>query len=227
MSAKAVIPWQGGNSRQEFLASSPDELIPTRESLLSRLKDWTDEASWKEFFDTYWRLIYGVARQAGLTEAEAQDAVQDTIISVAKAMPRFHYDPAIGSFKSWLRQLTRWRIDDQLRKKQYQEDGRRHPKERPLGTATQERLADSSGASLERVWEVEWLKTVTQAALARIRGQTDPHQYQMFYLHLVKEIPAHEVAHRLGVKTMAVYFATRKISKMMQKEVRRLETQML
>ena len=37
------------------------ELIPTRASLLDRLKDWQDETSWKVFFDTYWKLIYNAA----------------------------------------------------------------------------------------------------------------------------------------------------------------------
>lgn len=50
---------------------NPDDTIPTRQSLLERLKDWEDQKSWGDFFNTYWKLIYGVARQAGLTEAEA------------------------------------------------------------------------------------------------------------------------------------------------------------
>ena len=58
--------------------------IPTRHSLLNRLKDWRDEASWREFFETYWELIYNVARKAGLNDAEAQDVVQETVIAVAK-----------------------------------------------------------------------------------------------------------------------------------------------
>src|SRR2546426_12491692 len=87
-----------------------DPLIPTRATLLQRLKDWQDQPSWQEFFDTYWRLIYGVARKAGLTESEAEDVVQETMFSVAKHMPSFKYDPAIGSFKGWLLTLTRWRI---------------------------------------------------------------------------------------------------------------------
>src|SRR5438128_1091731 len=58
----------------------PDELIPTRASLLTRLKDWQNQSSWQDFFDTYWKLVYGVARKGGLNDAEAQD--------VAKVKPR-------------------------------------------------------------------------------------------------------------------------------------------
>lgn len=86
------------------------ELIPTRRSLLNRLKDWGDQAGWQEFFDTYWRLVYKVALKAGLTETEAQEVVQETLLEVAKKMPGFNYDPAAGSFKSWLLHTTRWKI---------------------------------------------------------------------------------------------------------------------
>src|SRR5208283_65702 len=94
-----------------------DELIPTRATLIQRLKNWRDQSSWQDFFDTYWKLIYGVARKGGLTAAEAEDVVQETLISVAKHMPTFKYDPSIGSFKSWLLNMTRWRIRDQFRKR--------------------------------------------------------------------------------------------------------------
>src|SRR5262245_26498265 len=89
----------------------------TRASLLERLKNWEDKESWREFFAIYWRLIYSTATKAGLSDAEAQDVVQETIITVAKKMPGFKYDPAIGSFKSWLLHTTRWKITDQFRKR--------------------------------------------------------------------------------------------------------------
>src|SRR5881409_848241 len=88
-----------------------DALLPTRQSLLTRLRDLQDQDGWREFFDTYWRLIYNVARKSGLTDAEAQDVVQTTFIYLSRKMPNFRYDPARGSFKSWLRVVTRSRIN--------------------------------------------------------------------------------------------------------------------
>ena len=64
-----------------------------------------------------WGLIYNAATQAGLTDAEAQDVVQETLIAVWKNMPRFAYGPVKGSFKVWVRQQTAWRIKGQLRKR--------------------------------------------------------------------------------------------------------------
>src|SRR5712671_4553337 len=90
--------------------------LPTQRSLLSRLRDLGDSDSWRTFFDTYWRLIYNLARKSGLSDADAQDVVQETVIAVARKMPEFRYDPAKGSFKQWLLLITRRRIHDHLRK---------------------------------------------------------------------------------------------------------------
>ena len=49
-----------------------EDWIPTRQSLLSRLRDWDDKESWEDFFNTYWRLIYNVARQSGLSAPVAR-----------------------------------------------------------------------------------------------------------------------------------------------------------
>jgi DNA-directed RNA polymerase specialized sigma24 family protein len=43
-----------------------------------------DQASWRDFFNTYWKFIYGVAIKSGLSDSEAEDVVQETVLSVAK-----------------------------------------------------------------------------------------------------------------------------------------------
>src|SRR5438093_1892344 len=127
------------------------DLIPTRESLLSRLKDWEDRESWQDFFDTYWKLIYGMARKAGLSDAEAQDIVQETVISVARKIEGFRYDPDVCSFKSWMLQLTRWRIINQLKKRQREDDQRERFPERSDVTPLLEQIPDPSGLDLESI----------------------------------------------------------------------------
>ncbi|MBI4663228.1 MAG: sigma-70 family RNA polymerase sigma factor [Verrucomicrobia bacterium] len=99
------------------MSDEAEEFIPTRRSLLSRLKNWDDHESWRVFFDTYWKLIYGVALKAGLTAGEAEDVVQETVLTAAKTMGKFKYDPKVCSFKSWLMHLTRKRIADQFHKR--------------------------------------------------------------------------------------------------------------
>ena len=210
------------------MADPMDELIPTRATLIQRLKNWQDESSWQDFFDTYWKLIYGVARKAGLTEAEAQDVVQETMISVAKHMPTFEYDPAIGSFKTWLLNMTRWRIADQLRK--------RGPAfaashlvvdDTATGTRTVERVVDPAGGDLDTSWNAEWEKNLLAAAMAKVRRRLDPQRYQIFDLYVNKEWPPQKVADAFGISVDQVYLAKHRTTEMIKKEVKRLEKEMI
>src|SRR5579862_2503400 len=93
------------------------EWLPTRESLLTRLKDWEDQEGWREFVETYGNLIYRTAIKSGLNREEAEDVVQDTLLNVSKSIRDFEYRRE-GSFKYWLLQLIRWRIADQFDRRQ-------------------------------------------------------------------------------------------------------------
>src|SRR5437667_10146451 len=94
-----------------------DDSLATRASLLGRLKNWEDAKSWEEFTQTYSRLIRAVAFKAGLTESEAKDVEQETLLCVAKTIHEFESSATRGTFKSWLLNLTRWRIADQFRRR--------------------------------------------------------------------------------------------------------------
>lgn len=132
------------------MPSTPDEWLPTRTSLLRRLKRWEDQESWRDFFDTYWRLIYSAAVKAGLNDAEAQDVVQDTVIAVAKKMEDFKYDPAVDSFKGWLLYLTRKRIALHYRKRERDRGG--PSRESAFGTPGElERLPDAVATDFEHL----------------------------------------------------------------------------
>lgn len=82
------------------MPTETEDLIPTRETLLSRLRDLSDASAWQEFFQTYWRLIYNVARKAGFADAAAQDIVQDTFVTLSRYIPDFKYKPEVGSFST-------------------------------------------------------------------------------------------------------------------------------
>jgi hypothetical protein len=68
------------------MTDETDEFLPTRRSLLNRLKDWGDQQSWQEFFGIYSPLIHSVARKAGLTPTETEEA--QTIRIANQTRPR-------------------------------------------------------------------------------------------------------------------------------------------
>ena len=200
-----------------------DPLIPTRASLIRRLKDWQDQPSWEEFFQTYWKLIYGVARKANLTDAEAQDVVQETMASVAKHMPTFRYDPAIGSFKAWLLNLARWRIIDQLRKRGPLLEQRLLSGDSDRGTDPLQNIVDPASLRLDDLWDAEWESNLLEAANAKVRRRIDPQKYQVFDFYVNKAWPPEKVAERFNVSVDQVYVVKSRVTEAIRTEVKRLQ----
>src|SRR5436309_1939542 len=146
------------------------EFLATRRSLVEKLADWNDRKRWQQFFDSYWKLIHRAARQAGLTESEAQEVVQETLITVAKKIDQLKYDPAIGSFKGWLLNITRWRIADQFRKRIPDEQHQRPSRKgEDRITATMDQFADGRAHAVEELWEQEWKQNLLDAAITRLK----------------------------------------------------------
>jgi RNA polymerase sigma-70 factor (ECF subfamily) len=202
---------------------STKELIPTRHSLLSRLKDWNDQESWRDFFETYAKLIYRTAIRAGLTDTEAQDVVQETVIAAAKHLPEFDYDPQKGSFKTWLMRQTKWRIVSQYRRRQRGAHLSIHRSGNDTRTGTIERIADPAGPAVEATWDAEWEEALVGAAMTRVRKQVDPKQFQIFDLYVVKKWSVLRISRALNVNPAAVYLAKHRVSKLIKKEITRLQ----
>lgn len=209
------------------MPSSTDELIPTRASLVKRLKDWQDESSWQDFFDTYWHLIYNFAVKAGLSDAEAQDVVQETLITVARHMPGFTYDPAVGTFKAWLYQLVQWRITDQLRRRlplAAEDDSPPEP-QTAVGTSTLDRVPDHLGLQPDAAWDVKWEENLLKVALANVKRRVDPEKYQIFDCYVNKNWEPERVATAFRIPVEQVYLAKHRITEAVKSEVDRLRRQ--
>jgi RNA polymerase sigma-70 factor (ECF subfamily) len=215
-----------------------DNFTRTHPSLLTRLKNWDDSQTWTEFFNTYGKLIYRFAYRAGLTDAEAQDVVQETIVIVARKIPGFKYDPALGSFRGWLLVIARRRVLKQLQKRLAGSPARiprswgsagipNQSNDDTKRTATVERLPDPRATDLEAAWASEWEKNLWEMAIGRVKTQVKPKQFQTFDLYVLKEWPPKEVARALGVSQTNVYVTKHRVGSLLKKEMKRLAQQPL
>lgn len=201
----------------------------TRKSLIARLQNWEDHRTWDEFYKTYWRLIYSVAAKSGLRQDEAFDVVQETILSIAKQSKENRYDPNAGSFKSWLLNMTRWRIGDQFRKRK-KDTAMAFPDfedENGRGEAIVERMEDPGGDKLDRLWDAEWAKNLTKAALEKVKRKVSARQYQIFDCYVVKGWDTERVASELGVSVTQVYLAKHRVGSVLKKELTELDGKLL
>ena len=175
----------------------------------------------------YRNLIYGVAMKYGLSDADAQDIIQETMRSVTGKLKEFNYDPKVGSFKGWLLQNARWRILELLRQQKPMFQRPSTSGDDTRRTGTMERVPDPSGNDLDEVWEGEWQRTLLDRAMAKVKQEVRPLQYQIFDCYVIKQWPVEKVTKALGVSATQAYLAKLRVGKKLRDEVRRLEDQLI
>jgi RNA polymerase sigma factor (sigma-70 family) len=195
----------------------------TRKSLIEKLHNWEDQKVWDEFYRTYWRLIYSVGLKSGLRSEEAMDMVQEVVLAIAKQSQKQQYDPKNGSFKSWLLNLTRWRINDQFRRRSKDTAMSHGGDHSSRDTATMDRFEGDGMERLEKVWDLEWKRNILDQALARVKVQVSPLQYQIFDCYVVKDWSVGKVRKELGVSIAQVYLAKHRVGKIFESELQTIE----
>lgn len=209
---------------QEGPGDEPEPFLPTRVTLLSRLRNLEDQDSWRDFFDTYWKLIYRAALKAGLQDAEAQDVVQETILTITRTIQAFRYDPEVGTFKGWLLRTTRWRVLDHLRRRN-REVASKQAHDPRVAPEDINSIPDPAVAGLQALWDAEWQQNLMDAAIERIKKRVQPKHFQAFELCALKEWPPGEAAQTLGMNVAHVHLVKHRVGKLVQKELKRLENE--
>lgn len=204
-----------------------DEFLPTRNSLLSRLRDWDDHESWRAFFDTYWKFLLSIALRAGLSDEDARDVVQETVVAVAKGLREGRFQSKEGgSFKAWLQLIVRRRVSDQLRRAKARPVTRAEHSQETASTPLVERIPDPGAQVVDELWEEEWNRNLAEAAFERVKQRIGAKQFQMFDLYALKNWPVGEVARTLHANVAQVYLAKHRVTSMIRQETEKLRKRM-
>ena len=222
------------------MSAETESSMATRPSLLVRLKDWSQQTAWRDFDRDYAPLLRNVARKAGLTDTEADEVAQETLITVAKKIGEFKHAGNRGSFRAWLYQQARWRIADQFRAR-----AKARVPGPVAGAAADDAVEITSDSALsggpriqqtagsanpqsdpvfDRLWKTEWEEHVRQSALARVKRQVSARQFQLFELHVLQALPVREAAAAAGTTVAAVYMAKSRVGRVLRKEMKLMNT---
>jgi RNA polymerase sigma-70 factor (ECF subfamily) len=181
------------------------EIPATCVSLLVRLGDAQDETAWNQFVDLYAPLVYGYARKQGLQDADAADLAQDVLLAVAGAVGRLEYDPARGSFRSWLFTIVRRKLSNRRRSQRTRREGQN-------GTSSEGFLEQYPAPEGDQAqWEAEWERGVFAWACEQVRMDVTATTWQAFWKTAVDGQPGKQVARDLGLSVTAVYHARSRI----------------
>jgi RNA polymerase sigma-70 factor (ECF subfamily) len=200
-----------------MLESTPGD-SRTHATLLERLArpGTPDQTAWREFVQGYGPRIYRWCLRWRLQEADAQDVTQAVLLKLAGRMRGFVYDPA-RSFRAWLKTVAHNAWKDLV------EDRRRHGQGRGGGLALEALDTAEARADLARDLEEQFDHEVLEKAMAVVRAQAAPHNWQAFALTALEGVDPAEAARRLGLNIARVYAARNRIQKRLQEACRKLE----
>jgi len=191
--------------------------LPTRASLLLKIRDPHDDVAWRQFIEIYAPLIYGYGRKNGLQDADAADLAQDVLRTVAQTAQTFDYDPKRGAFRGWLFTVTRNKLRDFL--------ASRARKARGSGDTRVKQLLEAQSDSNDQSqrWDLEYQQRLFVWASERIRGSFQDTTWRAFWLTSVDDRDVTSVAEELGISVGAVYVAKSRVLKKLREKVAQID----
>lgn len=189
----------------------------TKPSLIPKLRDAAfREEVWPEFVSRYGSLVYDWCIRWGAPAEEAEDIVQQTLLSVFLHIDAFERQGP-GAFRAWMRQIARnvWLriVEKTLRQRRMM---REIAESRTLrsGLAREELLRKFDEVACEEVRSLTF---------ERVRQRVSPNTWEAFYLCDHERIPGKIVAERLGISLKAVHLAAIRVRRMLAEELLRIE----
>lgn len=197
----------------------------TRKSLLAKVRAG-DEVSWAEFYAAYKPLILLCGQDCLLTPDENDELVQQVMSEIFRKdivgkydpdnIPNdvvFHYDPAHGRFRHYLRGIIRNQALKlyQKRKSFVELDNPEKTVEEPAIDVWDE------------LWDEEWKRHVLAMALTELKEHVQPETYVAFEMYAIQERPVQEVADFLNLSVASVYTAKSRCVAALKEIISKLE----
>ncbi|MGH7138015.1 MAG: RNA polymerase sigma factor [Pirellulales bacterium] len=190
----------------------------TRSRLLLRLRDPQDHRAWVEFVTLYEPAIYRLLRRHGLQDSDAREIMPELFLAVSGNIDR--WDPARqrGSFRGWLRRVTRNLVINWLK----------HRDRRIVATGGSDMLAmlDMLPAAEEPAsaeFDYELRRAMFQRAGEQVRAEVQPATWAAFWETSIAGKSPADAAVKLGLSVGAIRVAKCRVLARLRAKVNELE----
>ena len=212
-------------------SSRNDSENKTSQSLIVGVKE-NDPDAWERLVGLYTPLVYFWCKESGLPAPDLNDIFQEVFHTLARNINKFR-PMENGSFRGWLRTLTRNKVSDHFRKAQHE------PK--PLGgtealhylhqfpaeenrhstVSLNEELksTDASNPTNPRKREMELERSMLRQALTNIRSNFSEQTWKAFWMVAIDGRETSDVAADLAMRPGTVRVAKSRVLKRLRLEV--------
>lgn len=185
----------------------------TSHSLIARVKDLTDGAAWTEFLGIYRPVVYRLARNRGMQDADAQDVTQRVFLAISQAIDGWEPGADRPPFRAWLVTVTRNAITKALS---------RNPPNAGAGTSSLMELLEaqpSDDPQTTAEFVLEGRREALRWASEQIRAEFSETTWMLFWQTAVLGMSVAEVAVATGRSAGAIYMARFRVLQRMKQKV--------
>lgn len=180
------------------------EFPETSLSLITRLQELGDQASWAEFLRIYQPVVYRIARHRGLQEADAQDVVQQVFVSISRSIEDWRGGLNRSPFRGWLTAIARNAVLKTIT---------RQPRDRAAGTSSVmdllHEIPDRDETASE--FEIETQREIIRRATEQIRTEFSAETWAVFWQTAIEGVPIADVADSMRRTPGAIYVARHRV----------------
>lgn len=162
--------------------------------------------AWERMVTLYAPLVLHWCRQWGLRDDDAADVFQDVFQAVAVHLAAFRKDSSRGTFRGWLRTITRNKANDAFRRRRKEPPGVGGSEALTQLTQLPEPIPEDEDGSADRA-----VSALLRRGLELIRGEFEVRTWQAFWLTAVEGRAPKDVASELGMSGGAVRVAKSRV----------------
>jgi RNA polymerase sigma-70 factor (ECF subfamily) len=201
-----------------------EDATRTSQSLIVRAKE-NDSEAWERLVKLYSPLVYYWCKKSGLPEPDLHDVFQEVFHTLARNIKKFR-PIENGTFRGWLRTLTRNKLNDHFRK------SGREP--RPIGGTEALHYLEQFPAAVQRhstsnrteaplsetsQGEIEIQHAMLRQALANVRHNFAEQTWKAFWMVVIDGRETNDVAKDLSMRPGTVRAAKSRILKRLRLEI--------
>ena len=180
----------------------------TRPSLLAKLGEISlGQSAWRQFFECYAPAVHRVARARGLAGHDADDVVQQVMLSMVSHLGDFQYDRDRGRFRNWVRTVTENKIRELHRRKKLPQVSI-DPDHQPTG---------------DTLWSQQWHLQDLLWCLDQVGEEISPKRLATFKLYSLDGLSPSEVAKEMNTSVGYVYVTRHLVLNLIRKKAKLLD----
>ena len=176
------------------------EFPETNPSLILRMRDVGDGASWQDFLAIYQPVVFRMARLRGLQDADAQDVMQTVFVSIARSIAGWTGGADQPPFRAWLTTIARNAITKALA---------RRPRDAAAGSTSIVDLLENHPQRDVTADEIaaETRHEMVRWACEQIRLEFSEEIWRIFWKTSVDGVPIAEIARQMERSPGSIYVA--------------------